>query len=120
MSARGALINPALFGGADVTPPSCVTDYLQLALVTAAFTVKHRLTAGRFVQEYGGQFAIHQHHISNMLTPLVTKAERSAFNNLRSLAAACDFLAERGLWPPNHASWRPHAWFTTPISHTLS
>jgi tRNA-dihydrouridine synthase 4 len=82
MSARGALANPALFGGYSTVPMRCVTDYLQLAL------------------EYGGNFTHHHHHILYMLFAHLSRADRREFTLLRSLAAVVDFFERRCWWPP--------------------
>ena len=80
MSARGVLANPALFAGYATCPLACAVDYLKLAL------------------EYGGHFAIHQHHVCYMLATWLSPPERVVLQHLTSLSGVVDFFRDRGWW----------------------
>lgn len=79
MAARGILLNPAQFKGYDQVPMECVTDYLRIAM------------------EYGGDYAMHHYHLYEMMSPYLTKTDRSEFTNLTSMSGVVDFFRYRGM-----------------------
>uniref|UniRef100_A0A6B2LBB6 tRNA-dihydrouridine synthase n=1 Tax=Arcella intermedia TaxID=1963864 RepID=A0A6B2LBB6_9EUKA len=77
MAARGLLQNPALFAGFDNTPPEVVSWWVSVAL------------------QYGMSFTkIHQ-HLMFMLYTTHSSAEKSEFNNLKSIPALLEYLKRR-------------------------
>lgn len=76
MCARGILDNPAMFGGYDYTPSTCVQDWVKIALRT------------------GVTFALFHHHLIFMLDHLLTRPEKKVFNTLSSIPAVLDYLNE--------------------------
>ncbi|XP_064400045.1 tRNA-dihydrouridine(20a/20b) synthase [NAD(P)+]-like isoform X2 [Halichondria panicea] len=76
MSARGILDNPAMYGGYDHTPISCVQDWVEIALRT------------------GMTFTLFHHHLIFMLDRVLTRPEQRVFNTLSSVPAVLDYLEE--------------------------
>lgn len=76
MSARGILMNPALFAGHTVTPLSCIQDWLNITSIIPT------------------QFICFHHHLVFMLEKLLPKKNRILFNNLQSKQAVLEFLED--------------------------
>ncbi|KAJ1834429.1 tRNA dihydrouridine synthase [Coemansia sp. RSA 2706] len=75
MSARGLLMNPALFAGHAYTPLECVERYVNLALA------------------YGTPMFIFHHHLMFMMESVMSNVERRTFNCLSSIPAVLDHLS---------------------------
>ena len=84
MSARGILANPAVFTS-PVLPASTAPAYLRLA------------------EAYGGRYSLHHHHLSFMLGPSLTRAERMEFTAIRSLPGLRDWFEQRGWMQQTYA-----------------
>ena len=74
MAARGMLENPAMFAGFEMTPDSCISDWVRLALAT------------------GTLFSCFHHHLIYMCERRSSRADRKIFNALESTAAVLEFL----------------------------
>lgn len=74
MAARGILENPAMYSGYEITPYSCVQEWLEIS------------------SSLGIQFQCFHHHLIYMLQNVLTKSERRVFNSLSSAAAVIDYL----------------------------
>uniref|UniRef100_A0A2P2I5X0 tRNA-dihydrouridine(20a/20b) synthase [NAD(P)+] n=1 Tax=Hirondellea gigas TaxID=1518452 RepID=A0A2P2I5X0_9CRUS len=77
MAARGLLANPALFAGHDLTPLSCVRDWVCSSIST------------------GTHFTNFHHHLIYMLDKQLSRAERRYFNSLGSIVGVTEFLKEK-------------------------
>ncbi|KAK0397027.1 hypothetical protein QR680_001947 [Steinernema hermaphroditum] len=75
MVANGLLTNPALFGGHNVTPLQCISDFVQLEAAKSL------------------NFDIFHQHLNFMLRPILCAPQRRFFNELSSVAAVKDFLS---------------------------
>eukprot|EP01112_Ceratiomyxa_fruticulosa_P016847 TRINITY_DN5143_c0_g2_i1.p1 TRINITY_DN5143_c0_g2~~TRINITY_DN5143_c0_g2_i1.p1 ORF type:complete len:340 (+),score=45.51 TRINITY_DN5143_c0_g2_i1:188-1207(+) len=78
MSARGILMNPALYLGYEVTPPECILDWMLLTGKYAGITP-----------------SIFQRHLMYMAYNCTTKAEKKEFYNLFSIASVMEFFGQR-------------------------
>eukprot|EP00088_Acartia_fossae_P037153 TRINITY_DN3832_c0_g1_i1.p1 TRINITY_DN3832_c0_g1~~TRINITY_DN3832_c0_g1_i1.p1 ORF type:complete len:306 (+),score=26.26 TRINITY_DN3832_c0_g1_i1:324-1241(+) len=74
MAARGLLENPAMYAGYDITPDSCVQDWLDIAL------------------NRGTSYATFHHHLIYMLEKSLPKSERRLFNSLASTSAVLNYV----------------------------
>ncbi len=77
MCARGLLENPAMFAGYDLTPKSCIQDWIDICF------------------NYGTPFAYFHSVLTQMLQHLLSKSERRYFNSLISATAVLDYLNEK-------------------------
>ncbi|TMS36620.1 hypothetical protein L596_003744 [Steinernema carpocapsae] len=76
MVANGLLSNPAMFGGHDVTPLQCITDFVNLEASKSL------------------HFDIFHQQLIFMLRPILSAPQRRFFNELTSVAAVKDFLVD--------------------------
>lgn len=79
MCARGLLQNPSLFTGTEITPTSCIKDWIDISL------------------SYGATFTNLHHHLMFMLEKVMPKHERKLFNSYTSLASVLDHLTNYNL-----------------------
>jgi tRNA-dihydrouridine synthase 4 len=78
MAARGLMINPALYAGYKKTPWGAVERFLAYAM---EYTIPYRLV---------------QHHVAEMLTSVIPKAERTLMNeSTPDIVALLDWLDDR-------------------------
>ena len=88
MSARGLLVNPALFAGEPRTPPEAITRFVDHAMSWGLPT--------SFLQ-YVGSTNHHSRHLAYMLEDrMPSRAESIYFNSLASPASILDWLADAG------------------------
>lgn len=74
MSARGLLVNPALFAGFTATPVEAIWKFWN------------------YVTAYGLPFRLTQHHFSEMTDGLITKQDRKALNDCTTLVELLDWF----------------------------
>lgn len=87
MSARGLLVNPALFAGEPRTPPEAITRFVDHALSWGLPT--------SFLQYVGS--TNHSRHLAYMLEDrMPNRAESIYFNSLASPASILDWLSDAG------------------------
>lgn len=77
MAVRGALSNPAMFAGFDKTPWHCIERFLDYVTVT------------------GLPFRLIQHHISEMLDGVISRAEKKDMNSCQTFVSLLDWLDTR-------------------------
>lgn len=78
MSARGILTNPTLFAGTDVTPLSCLQDWIDIVHANPNVT-----------------FQCFHHHLSFMMEKLLKRKQRIEFNEFSNKRQVYDFLHHR-------------------------
>lgn len=76
MSARGIMINPALFGGHTATPWSCVDDFIQLSM------------------SLGTSLHVFRRHLAFMCSSHIMRAERRRIDNAISIAGVLDVMED--------------------------
>lgn len=74
MAVRGALANPAMFSGYEKTPWHCIERFLDHVTVT------------------GLPFRLIQHHLSEMLDGVISRAEKKDMNSCATFVALLDWL----------------------------
>jgi len=77
MAARGILENPAMYTGAKTTPPSCISDWISIAM------------------DIGTPFTTFHHHLIYMMEKSLSRSERKYFNSLTSTASVIEILEEK-------------------------
>lgn len=75
MSARGILSNPTLFSGTDVTPISCLQDWIDIAHANPNIT-----------------FQCFHHHLSFMMEKMMKRRQRVEFNQYFNKEQVYEFL----------------------------
>lgn len=78
MSARGILSNPTLFAGTNVTPVSCLQDWLDIVHANPNVT-----------------FQCFHHHLSFMMEKMLKRKQRVEFNQFFNKEQVYDFLEQR-------------------------